>query len=191
MRGPGQRAGLSREAIVAVAREVLDDGAVLSMRAVAGRLGVAPNALYSHVEGREGLLDAVLDDLLAALPLPDPADDPEAGLTALMTATHELLLAHPGLVPHFVARQGSRGQNAQRLGEAMRVLLDRAGVHDRAAQDTAIRVLVVHTIGDAAVAAGPGGTGPIDPDRLRASYATGLRWLLDGALRAREQKPAV
>ncbi|HEY2191758.1 MAG TPA: hypothetical protein VGH76_05580 [Actinomycetospora sp.] len=186
MRGPGQRAGLSREAIVAVAREVLDDGAVLSMRAVAGRLGVAPNALYSHVEGREGLLDAVLDDLLTALPLPGPTDDPAAGLTALMTATHELLLAHPGLVPHFVARQGSRGANAQRLGEAMRSLLDRGGVHDRTAQDTAIRVLVVHAIGDAAVAAGPDGTGAIDPDRLRASYATGLRWLLRGALRAGE-----
>ena len=166
---------------------MLDDGSALSMRAVAGRLGVAPNALYSHVEGREGLLDAVLDDLLDALPVPDPAADPEAGLTALMTATHDLLLAHPGLVPYFVARQGSRGENAQRLGEAMRGLLERAGVADRTAQDTAIRVLVVHAIGDAAVAAGPDGDGPIDPDRLRASYATGLRWLLKGALRAREQ----
>ncbi|NMO94060.1 TetR/AcrR family transcriptional regulator [Actinomycetospora sp. TBRC 11914] len=182
MRGPGQRAGLSRDAVVTAARTVLDDGAPLSMRAVAGRLGVAPNALYSHVAGREGLLDAVLDDLLTALPLPDPAGDPEAGLTALMTATHELLLAHPGLVPHFVARQGSRGDNARRLGEAMRTLLDRAGVRDRTAQDTAIRVLVVHAIGDAAVAAGPGGAGPIDLDTLRASYATGLRWLLRGAL---------
>ena len=85
------------------ARAVLDDGAVLSMRAVAGRLGVAPNALYSHVAGREDLLDAVLDDLLRALPLPDPTVDPEAGLAALMTASHELLLAHPGLVPHFLA----------------------------------------------------------------------------------------
>ena len=168
------------------ARAVLEDSSTLSMRAVAGRLGVAPNALYSHVEGREGLLDAVLDDLLGALPLPDASADPEAGLTAVMTASHELLLAHPGLAPHFVARQGARGPNAQRLGDAMRVLLAKAGVDDEAAQDTAIRVLVVHAIGDAAVAAGPGGTGPIHLDTLRASYATGLRWLLRGALRARE-----
>jgi TetR/AcrR family transcriptional regulator, tetracycline repressor protein len=186
MRAPGQRAGLSRRAVVGAARAVLDDGSTLSMRAVAGRLGVAPNALYSHVEGREGLLDAVLDDLLGALPLPDPAVDPETGLTALMTASHELLLAHPGLVPHFVVRQGARGENAQRLGDAMRVLLDRAGVNDTAAQDTAIRVLIVHAIGDAAVAGAPGG-GPVGPDELRASYATGLRWLLRGALRAGEQ----
>jgi TetR/AcrR family transcriptional regulator, tetracycline repressor protein len=185
MRAPGQRAGLSRDAVVQAARAVLDDGSALSMRAVAGRLGVAPNALYSHVDGREGLLDAVLDDLLTALPLPAPGADPTAGLTEVMTATHDLLLAHPGLVPHFVARQGSRGPNARRLGEAMRDLLARGGVTDRGAQDTAIRVLVVHAIGDAAVAASPDG-GPIDPDRLRASYATGLGWLLRGALRARE-----
>ena len=163
------------------ARAVLDDGPVLSMRAVAGRLGVAPNALYSHVDGREGLLDAVLDDLLGALPLPSPDTDPAAGLTALMTASHELLLTHPSLLPHFVARQGARGPNAQRLGNAMRVLLHRAGVDDHAAQDTAIRVLVVHAIGDAAVAATTDG-GPVPLEELRASYATGLGWLLGGAL---------
>lgn len=187
MRAPGQRAGLDRAAVVAAARAVLDDSRALSMRAVATRLGVAPNALYSHVDGREGLLDAVLDDLLGALPLPAPDADPWSGLTEIMTETHELLLAHPGLVPHFVERQGARGANAQRLGEAMRELLARGGVDDRTTQDTAIRVLVVHVIGDAAVAASPDGSGPVDPDRLRASYATGLRWLLGGALRAREQ----
>jgi TetR/AcrR family transcriptional regulator, tetracycline repressor protein len=181
VREPGQRAGLRREAVVAAARTVLDEGAPLSMRGVAARLGVAPNALYSHVEGREGLLDAVLDDLLGTLPLPDPDADPEAGLTAVMTASHELLVAHPVLVPHFTARQGARGVNARRLGEAMRVLLARAGVTDRSAQDTAIRILVVHAIGDAAVAGGPDGSGPIDLDEMRASYATGLRWLLAGA----------
>jgi TetR/AcrR family tetracycline transcriptional repressor len=171
--------------VVGAARSVLDEGSALSMRAVAGRLGVAPNALYSHVEGREGLLDAVLDDLLRALPLPDPSADPEAGLITLMTATHELLLAHPGLVPHFVARRGARGENAQRLGDAMRELLARAGVDDGTAQDTAIRVLVVHAIGDAAVAGSPDAW-PLGLEGIRASYATGLRWLLAGALHARE-----
>src|ERR1700742_95248 len=100
------------------------------MRAVATRLGVAPNALYSHVDGREGLLDAVLDDLLGALELPPTDTDPAAGLTVLMPASHELLLAHPGLLPHFVARQGARGPNAQRLGEAMRGLVNRAAGAD-------------------------------------------------------------
>jgi TetR/AcrR family transcriptional regulator, tetracycline repressor protein len=180
MRSPGQRAGLSRPVVVTAARAVLDDGASFSMRAVAGRLGVAPNALYSHVDGRDGLLDAVLDDLLGALPTPD-VGDPRAGLLELMTATHELLLAHPRLVPHFVARQGSRGPNAQRLGETMRTCLAAAGVRDRAAQDTAVRVLVVHAIGNAALGAAADGA-PLPVDVLRATYAAGLSWLVDGAL---------
>ncbi len=103
-----------------------------------------------------------------------------------MTASHELLLAHPGLLPHFVARQGARGPNARRLGEAMRVLLGRAGVDDRAAQDTAIRVLVVHAIGERRGGRPDRGRTRLPPDELRASYGTGLRWLLRGALRARE-----
>lgn len=180
MRTPGQRAGLSRPAVVTAARAVLDEGASFSMRAVAGRLGVAPNALYSHVDGRAGLLDAVLDDLLGALPPPAPAD-PRAGLVELMTATHDLLLAHPRLVPHFVARQGSRGPNARRLGETMRACLVAAGVVERGAQDTAIRVLVVHAIGNAALGVAADGA-PLPREVLRATYAAGLAWLVDGAL---------
>ncbi len=179
MRTPGQRAGLSRPAVVTAARAVLDEGASFSMRAVAGRLGVAPNALYSHVDGRDGLLDLVLDDLLGALPEPDGS--PRAGLTALMTATHDLLLDHPRLVPHFVARQGSRGPNARRLGETMRACLAAAGVDDPVAQDTAIRVLVVHAIGNAALGVAADGA-PLPADTLRATYAAGLSWLVDGAL---------
>ncbi|WP_433798383.1 hypothetical protein [Actinomycetospora sp. CA-084318] len=180
MRAPGQRAGLTRPAVVQAAREVLDDGASFSMRAVAGRLGVAPNALYSHVGGRDELLDLVLDELLAALPAP-ATDAPRAGLVDLMTATHDLLLAHPRLVPHFVARQGSRGPNARRLGETMRSCLVAAGVVDRGAQDTAIRVLVVHAIGNAALGVAADGA-PLPADTLRATYAAGLAWLVDGAL---------
>ncbi|MFC5062419.1 TetR/AcrR family transcriptional regulator [Actinomycetospora atypica] len=185
MRTPGQRAGLTGAAIVDAARAVLDGGTPLSMRAVASRLGVAPNALYSHVDGRDGLLDAVLDDLLGSLPEP-PSSDPRDGLVALMTASHELLLAHPALMPHFVARQGARGPHARRLGDEMRSLLAAAGVTDRAAQDMAVRVLVVHAIGSAALATAPDGA-PLPVAHLRATYATGLSWLVEGALRGCEQ----
>ena len=50
--------------MLAAARELLADGGAqaLSMRALASRLAVAPNALYSHVENKTALLDALLDD---------------------------------------------------------------------------------------------------------------------------------
>ena len=67
-RGPGQRAGLTRAAVLDTAHALLaEDGLdALTMRALARRLGVAPNALYSHVPGKTELVDALLDDRLVA-----------------------------------------------------------------------------------------------------------------------------
>jgi len=49
-------------------------------------------------------------------------------------------------VPLYVARQGARGLNAQRLGDTTTTLLVRAGVRGQAAGE-ALRVLIVYTIG--------------------------------------------
>ncbi len=179
-RSPGQRAGLTHDAVLDAAHGVLTERGMagLSMRAVAGRLGVAPNALYSHVAGKDELVDALLDDILRELELPDPHSDPRRGLTDLMTATHELLLDRVDLVPLYLARQGARGPNARALGAAMEGLLARARVADPGA---AVRVLIIHAIGSAAFAGGPAGDsiGPV-PVELRTSFATGLGWLLGG-----------
>ncbi len=50
-RSSGQRAGLTRAAVLAEARALLAEGGLdaLTMRALATRLGVQPNTLYSHV----------------------------------------------------------------------------------------------------------------------------------------------
>ena len=73
------------QAYDAQVRELAERGAEgLSMRAVATRAGVAPNALYSHVENRAALVDALLDDLLAAVPAPSPDAEPAAGLRTVM-----------------------------------------------------------------------------------------------------------
>ena len=185
-RGPGQRAGLSREAVLAAAADLLAAEGLdaLTMRALARRLDVAPNALYSHVAGKTALVDALLDAVLAAVQAPDPERaDPVAGLHALMVSTYDVLLAHPDLVPLYLARQGARGPHAQHLGEVMTVLLGRAGVHGPAAA-VALRVLVVHTIGSAAFATRaplvPGEGPPLGPEALRDTLADGLRWLLAG-----------
>ena len=87
----------------------------LTMRAVARRLQVAPNALYSHVDSKTALLDDLLDDLLADVTAPDPAaPDPSAAVTQMMESTYDVLTAHPELVPLFLSRQGARGPNAVR-----------------------------------------------------------------------------
>jgi TetR/AcrR family transcriptional regulator, tetracycline repressor protein len=185
-RAPGQRAGLTRPRVLATAHELLAERGIdaLTMRALAERLGVSPNTLYSHVADKTDLVDAILDDVLAEVeaPLAD-AEDPTAGLQALMASTHEVLLAHPDLVPLYVARQGARGPNAHRLGDVMLALLDRAGVRGDAALE-ARRVLIVYTIGFAAFANRPpfedSAEGPVPPGRISDSFDSGLRWLLAG-----------
>jgi len=154
------------------------------MRALAARLAVSPNALYSHVESKTGLVDDLLDDTLAAVKTPDPdGDDPLAGLHALMTSTYEILLVHAELVPAYLARQGARGPNARRLGDVTLALLERAGVSGEDARE-ALHVLIFHTIGAAAFAT----RSPITPDiptsatgeDHRTEFDRGLHWLLTG-----------
>jgi len=178
-RTPGQRAGLTRPAVLDAARALLarDGLAGLTMRALAERLGVAPNALYSHVENKSGLVDDVLDDVLAEVEAPDPeAADPADGLHALMASTHAVLLAHPDLVPLYLHRGGANGPNAQRLGEVMLALLARADVTGPEGRE-ALRVLIVYTIGFAAFAQPP-------TEELKANFDAGLRWLLSGIIRS-------
>lgn len=176
---PGQRAGLTRDRVLAAAREVLADGGfdALTMRALAERLGVRPNALYSHVESKTALVDDLLDGALAEVDAPGPdVADPVAGMHALLASTHDVLLAHPDLVPLYLARQGARGPNAQRLGEIMLALLDRAGVTGPEARE-ALRVLIAYMIGFAAFVTGESSE---PADELVDNFDRGLGWLLAG-----------
>jgi AcrR family transcriptional regulator len=187
-RGRGQRAGLSHSFVLAAARDLLAEGGsdAVTMRALARRLEVAPNALYSHVQSKTALLDDLLDDVLSGVdaPAPDPAD-PVTGLKALMSSTYDLLNRHPDLVPLYLARQGARGPHAVRLGQSMDALLAAAGVAT-ASVPLARRVLIVHTIGFAAFAtAGPGAGAaepqrPISSEQSRESFRLSLDWLLVG-----------
>jgi AcrR family transcriptional regulator len=61
-----------RQRLVDAARALVEAGGpdALSMRKVAAEVGVAPTAIYWHVGGREALMGAVLDALIADLPLP-------------------------------------------------------------------------------------------------------------------------
>jgi TetR/AcrR family transcriptional regulator, tetracycline repressor protein len=185
-RRPGQRAGLDRTAVLSAARQLLADGGAtaITMRALARALHVAPNALYSHVESRTALLDALLDDLLADVTTPaSDTDDPVSGLQQIMSSTYDALTAAPDLVPVYLSRQGARGPNAIRLGQVMDALLERAGV-DPSAVLEARRVLIVHTIGAAAFATAPAVEAENAPaltvGQVRDSFHRSLHWLLTG-----------
>lgn len=188
-RTPGQRAGLTRDAVLTAAQSLLAEHGLdgLTMRRLANRLGVAPNALYSHVSNKTALIDDLLDDTLAAVHTPDvDRTDPADGLTTIMTSTYGVLVTHSDLVPLYLARQGARGANAERLGLIMLRLLAQAGLTGDAAHE-ARRVLIVYTIGFAALATpspvDADADTPLDEESVRANFQAGLRWLLAGILR--------
>ena len=97
------RARTSDPAIIAAARDLLEDGGLeaVSMAGIAERVGVRAPSLYKHFGDRRGLLAAVatevaLDlgrELAAAV---EPAGlDPSAKLDALATAYRSFALAKP------------------------------------------------------------------------------------------------
>ena len=180
-RTPGRRAGLTREQVLGAARALLaeEGSAGLTMRALAARLGVAPNTLYSHVADKTELVDLVLDDVLGGVPLPAAGTaeaDPVGAVRAVMLASYDVLVTHADLMPHFLARQGARGERAVRLGEVTLDALERAGVAGQRGRD-ALRVLIVNTIGFAAFSAGGG---VLPAAEVRATHERALDWLLAG-----------
>lgn len=187
-RSPGHRAGLTHPQVLAAARELLAHEGLdaLTMRTLARRLGVAPNALYSHVASKTALIDDVLDEVLASVEAPEPDSDHwQAGLRTIMASTHAVLLTHADLVPLYLARQGARGPNAQRLGEVMLALLARGGITGPPARE-ARRALIVHAIGSAAFTSrsplgrGEGEAVEVPRAEMVRTFERGLDWLLAG-----------
>jgi AcrR family transcriptional regulator len=88
------------EAIVDAAVEILRSEGLdaMSMRRVAAALDTGAGSLYVYVAGREGLIEAVLDKVLAGVKL-DPPDAQRwrAQLSALLERTRDAFVDHPGL----------------------------------------------------------------------------------------------
>ncbi|SEQ79098.1 transcriptional regulator, TetR family [Lentzea xinjiangensis] len=138
---------LSRESIVAATLRVIDaDGvAAVGMRSVARVLGVDAKSLYNHVDGKDGLLDAVAEHLLGGLVLPEPAGDPRADLRAIAHAFRSRALAHPGAAPLVLTRQLSSLEGLAPVDAVLAVLLAAGAPAQQAVH--LLRVLLATMIG--------------------------------------------
>ena len=94
------KAPLSVDAVVDAALTILkSDGLdAVTMRRVAAALDTGPGSLYVYVSGREGLLERMLDRVIATVPLqaPDPSRW-RAQLHSLLDGVHRALVDHPGI----------------------------------------------------------------------------------------------
>lgn len=96
-RGRPRRPRLSRERVITAAIALADDKgeAGVTMRAVAGRLGVEAMSLYNHVANREALLDGMVDAVFAEIDLPDPAADWRSAVRERAASARAALRRHP------------------------------------------------------------------------------------------------
>ena len=105
---PARRPGLSRDAVVAAAVALADaEGlSALSMRALAGRLGVEAMSLYHHVPNKEALLDAMVDVVFGEFHSPVAAGPWREELRRRSVSAREVSAcsAAPSLVAGIAAR---------------------------------------------------------------------------------------
>lgn len=125
-----KRAPLTRDTVVAAGLAIGDAEGLdaVSLRRIAGQLGVTPMALYRYVASKEQLFDEMLDTVWDEIEIPDPgAGDWWKGLATLARSTRAAFLAHPAAAA-IAARRPGGGTNILRVIEAILALLERAGL---------------------------------------------------------------
>jgi AcrR family transcriptional regulator len=91
------RASLDREQVLGAAVAFADEEGIeaLSMRNLAGRLGVVPMALYKHVANKEALLDGMVEVIVAEIDPPTGGGDWRTMIRERVLSARRALLRHP------------------------------------------------------------------------------------------------
>ena len=176
-RGP-QRA-LTEDQIVDAALALVAEGgtAAMSVRGIAARVGVAPNAVYTYFPDKaaveKGVVERLLGEVRAAAP-PRPGETWREGIEALALALRAVLHRHPGAVPLTIGGPID-GPHALALGERLLELLDAAGLSPEDAARSSY-LLITYTFGSLALdvadaTAGAGGPVPPEAERVAARRA--------------------
>ncbi|MFI5956310.1 TetR/AcrR family transcriptional regulator [Cryptosporangium sp. NPDC051539] len=139
---------LSTDQLAAAALTVVDRGGLsgLSMRTVAGELGMSTMGLYRYVADRDELERLVVDRVFDAVDAGPPAGGPwERQVEDLVERVRKAFAEHPAVVAlTLVHRHRSRG--ALRWAEALLAVLGDAGFADRE-RLVALRALFSYLVG--------------------------------------------
>ncbi|MEV0431514.1 TetR/AcrR family transcriptional regulator C-terminal domain-containing protein [Micromonospora sp. NPDC050495] len=168
----GQRAGITRQAILQAALRLADrEGlAALSMRRLGAELGVEAMTLYHHVPNKNALLDGMVEHVASE------ANPPSFGNSSwreeLRDYAHSLLAAlsaHPNVVPLFMSQPAVTPQNLRTMEAALETLCA-AGFEPRRALDV-VYSLTEFVLGHAAIQVGAARAGQDGPGRAASLSA--------------------
>jgi TetR/AcrR family tetracycline transcriptional repressor len=151
---PGPRRALSQDQILQAALSLLDAGGAnaASVRGIAAKVGVAPNAVYTYFPDKAALVKALVERLLGEVDHAALADRDQPWrhrVESLALELRERLAAHPGAVPLMLGGPMD-GPNALALGERLLELLADAGLSPTSAA-RASYLLIVYVFGSIAL----------------------------------------
>jgi AcrR family transcriptional regulator len=113
------------EAALRVADEEGIDG--LSLRRLAGELGVTPMSIYRHVRNKSHLLDLMAESLLEQIDLAPEEDQTwQERMRRLLGSYHAIVAAHPSM-PLVVSRPLAVAPAERRAAEALLAIMKQAG----------------------------------------------------------------
>lgn len=177
--GESTRVPLSRERVVDAAIALADAEGLeaLSMRRLAGELGVATMSLYNHVADKAELQDAMADRIAGTFTV-EPAASWHQVVRAWVGSTRAGLLAHERLIPVLLAP--ARGSVVvQRGRQVVDVLVEGGMALDDAVY--VVRVAARYLAGAVLLdSVARRGERPARRARLDEVFGRGLESLLDG-----------
>ena len=168
---PGPRRASTEEEILDAALSLLDDGGVdaASVRGIASKVGVAPNAVYTYFADKAAVQKAIVERLLGEVDQGVFADRevpwPER-VESLALELRARLSAHPGAVPLLISSPMD-GSRALTLNERLLELFADAGL-DAAEAARGSYLLIVYVFGSVALeVADVHRPGPLPPEPER------------------------
>jgi AcrR family transcriptional regulator len=170
---PGPRRTLSEDEILDAALELLDEGgpAAASIRGIAAKVGVAPNAVYTYFPDKAAVVRALVEKLLGEADTGAFADEDKPWrdrVEALAVELRRRLIAHPGAAALLMSGPMD-GPRATALNERLLDLLIGAGVEPADAA-RATYLLIVYVLGAIALeVADEAGPGPLPPEDVRVA----------------------
>ena len=168
---PGPRRALTQDQILDAALSLLDDGGAnaASVRGIAARVGVAPNAVYTYFPDKAAVVKALVERLLGEVDhvaFADHDKDWRQRVESLALELRARLVAHPGAVPLMLGGPMD-GPHALALNERLLELLAAAGLNPTDAA-RASYLLIVYVFGSAALeVADVPQPGPLPPESAR------------------------
>lgn len=97
---------LTREKIIKTAISYADKHSLknISMRKIASELGVQAMSLYNHIKNKEDLVDAMVEEIVSQIGIPEPEKSWRDQMTRRAQAAHDVLVRHHWATHPLVSR---------------------------------------------------------------------------------------